>query len=68
MHQSIIGTLNMLKLERKGQAKCAGVLAGLLGAGRAEIFLIAPQTGRAAGLGKLGWVKNSTSSAFSYTY
>lgn len=53
MHQSIIGTLNMLKLEKKkGQAKCAGVLAWLeVRAARCEIFLIAPQAGRVFGLG-----------------
>lgn len=56
MHQSIIGTLNMLKLEKKGEAKCAGVLVWLeVRAGRCEIFLIAPQTERVfeLGLGKL---------------
>lgn len=58
MHQSIIGTLNMLKLEKKkkGRLSVLEVLAWLeVRAARCEIFLIAPQTGRVFGLvlGKL---------------
>lgn len=55
MHQSIIGTLNMLKLEKKkkkGRLSVLEVLAWLeVRAARCEIFLIAPQTGRVFGLG-----------------
>lgn len=54
--------------KKKGQAKCAGVLAWLeVRAGRCEIFLIAPRLGEGLGWGWGSCAKPPKSSAFSYT-